>query len=58
MTAAEALARNFQAGLASITAQRLLVKLVPGPRHLENRAPLLMAARGLISAVEQRLARG
>jgi MoxR-like ATPase len=58
VTASEALARNFQAGLASITAQRLLVKLVPGPRHVENRAPLLTAARGLITAVEQRLARG
>ena len=58
VTAAEALARSFQAGLASITAQRLLVKLVPGPRHLENRAPLLTAARGLMTAMEQRLARG
>jgi MoxR-like ATPase len=58
VTAAEALARTFQPGLASITAQRLLVKLVPGPRHLENRAPLLTAARGLLTAVEQRLARG
>jgi MoxR-like ATPase len=58
VSAAEALARTFQPGLASITAQRLLVKLVPGPRHQENRAPLLVAARGLLSAVEQRLARG
>ncbi len=58
VSAAEALARNFQPGLASNTAQRLLVKLVPGPRHQENRAPLLVAARGLLTAVEQRLARG
>jgi MoxR-like ATPase len=58
LSAAEALARNFQPGLASKTAQRLLVKLVPGPRHPENRSPLLAAARGLVTAVEQRLARG
>ncbi|WP_224249109.1 AAA family ATPase [Hyalangium gracile] len=58
VSAAEALARSFQPGLASITAQRLLMKLVPGPRHQDNRAPLLGAARGLITAVEQRLARG
>ncbi|MFL5347980.1 MAG: AAA family ATPase [Hyalangium sp.] len=58
VSASEALARSFQPGLASITAQRLLVKLVPGPRHRDNRAPLLGAARGLITAVEQRLARG
>ncbi|KFE66723.1 AAA family ATPase [Hyalangium minutum] len=57
VSAAEALARTFQPALASITAQRLLVKLVPGPRHTENRAPLLVAARGLLAAVEQRLAR-
>ncbi|MDY7230781.1 AAA family ATPase [Hyalangium rubrum] len=56
--AAEALSRNFQPGMASVTAQRLLVKLVPGPRHQDNRAPLLGAARGLVTAVEQRLARG
>ncbi|MBN1207315.1 MAG: AAA family ATPase [Myxococcaceae bacterium] len=58
VSSAEALARNFQPGLASIAAQRLLGKLVPGPRHAENRAPLLAAARGLITSVEQRLARG
>ncbi|WP_224362192.1 AAA family ATPase [Hyalangium versicolor] len=58
LSAAEALARSFQPGLASITAQRLLVKLVPGPRHQDNRSPLLGAARGLVTAVEQRLARG
>ena len=58
VSAAEALARSFQPGLASITAQRLLVKLVPGPRHQDNRAPLLVAARGLLTAVEQRLVRG
>lgn len=58
VSASEALSRSFQPGLASITAQRLLVKLVPGPRHQDNRAPLLGASRGLITAVEQRLARG
>jgi MoxR-like ATPase len=54
----EALARNFQPGIVSTTAQRLRIKLVPGPRHPENRTALLGAARGLLAVVEQRVARG
>ncbi|WP_240360708.1 AAA family ATPase [Pyxidicoccus caerfyrddinensis] len=58
VTAAEALGRNWQPGLVSNTAKALLAKLVPGPRHAQNRAPLLVAARALVAALEQRLARG
>jgi MoxR-like ATPase len=58
LKAVEALARNFQSGTVSSTAQRLRGKLVPGPRHPDNRMALLGAARGLLSVVEQRLARG
>ncbi|XXF75287.1 AAA family ATPase [Myxococcaceae bacterium GXIMD 01537] len=56
--AIEALQRNFQPGLLSTSAKRLREKLVPGPRHAENRAPLLGAARSLVAALEQRMARG
>ena len=58
LKAVEALSRNFQPGIVSTTAQRLRTKLVPGPRHPENRVALLGAARGLLAAVEQRVVRG
>ena len=54
----EALARTFQPGIVASTAQRLRTRLVPGPRHPDNRELLLDAARGLIAGVMQRLARG
>jgi MoxR-like ATPase len=54
----EALARNFQPGIVTSAAQRLRAKLVPGPRHPDNRVALLGAARGLLAVVEQRMARG
>ncbi|HZI06191.1 MAG TPA: AAA family ATPase, partial [Archangium sp.] len=54
----EALSRNFQPGIVTSTAQRLRAKLVPGPRHPDNRVVLLGAARGLLAVVEQRMARG
>ncbi|MCY1032632.1 AAA family ATPase [Corallococcus sp. BB11-1] len=58
VNAAEALSRNWQAGVVSSTARGVLAKLVPGPRHGQNRAPLLVAARALVAALDQRLARG
>ncbi|ADO71419.1 AAA family ATPase [Stigmatella aurantiaca] len=58
VSATEALARAFQAGMVSSVAQRLRAKLVPGPRHSQNRGALLVAARTLVSVVERRLARG
>jgi MoxR-like ATPase len=54
----EALARTFQPGIVTTAAQRLRTKLVPGPRHPDNRVALLGAARGLLAVVEQRVARG
>ena len=58
LKAVEALSRTFQPGIVSTTAQRLRTKLVPGPRHPDNRVALLGAARGLLAVVEQRMARG
>ncbi|GHG91239.1 AAA family ATPase [Comamonas sp. JC664] len=58
LSAVDSLGRNWQPSLVSATAKSLLAKLVPGPRHAQNRAPLVSAARSLVSAQEQRLARG
>ncbi|MCP3143291.1 AAA family ATPase [Pyxidicoccus xibeiensis] len=58
VAAAESLGRNWQPAVVSTTAKSLLTKLVPGPRHAANRAPLLGAARALVTALEQRLGRG
>ncbi|MFL5318281.1 MAG: AAA family ATPase, partial [Myxococcaceae bacterium] len=49
---------NYQANVALGAAQSLTSKLVPGPRHPENRSPLVSAARLLAGAVELRLSRG
>nr|WP_217446501.1 AAA family ATPase [Myxococcus sp. CA040A] len=57
-SAVEALSRNWQPSMASTSARGLLTKLVPGPRHAQNRAPLLVSARALVAAMDQRLARG
>ncbi|WP_338865788.1 AAA family ATPase [Myxococcus stipitatus] len=54
----DALSRNWQPSLASTSARALMSKLSPGPRHAQNRAPLLGVARGLVAAMDQRLARG
>jgi len=58
LKAMESLARGYQPGVVSSTAQRLRIKLVPGPRHPENRGALLGTARGLLALVQQRVARG
>ncbi|HLL55078.1 MAG TPA: AAA family ATPase, partial [Myxococcaceae bacterium] len=57
-SAAEAMARTFQPQVAISTAKALREKLVPGPRHPQNRAPLLAAARTLVAATEARLTKG
>ncbi|MCY1003089.1 AAA family ATPase [Myxococcus sp. MISCRS1] len=57
-TTVEALSRNWQPAIASTSARSLMSKLMPGPRHLQNRVPLLAAARALVAAMDQRLARG
>lgn len=55
---AEAMARNWSAAVASTAATALEAKLVPGPRHPDNRAPLLRAAEALVGGLELRVARG
>jgi MoxR-like ATPase len=56
--AAEGQTRGWSASVASTTARALRDKLVPGPRHPDNRKPLLRAAELLIQAMDQRCARG
>lgn len=58
VNAAEASTRAWNPAVASTVARSLRDKLVPGPRHPENRAPLVTAAAQLVSGMEQRLARG
>ena len=54
----EQLAKSYQPAQASRVAASLREKLSPGPRHPENRAPLLAAARALVSVVDERITRG
>lgn len=56
--AAEAQSRTWAPTVASALAKALRDKLVPGPRHPENRAPLLRAAENLVVGLEVRLAKG
>ncbi|MBI3183599.1 MAG: AAA family ATPase [Myxococcales bacterium] len=56
--AADSMLRSFQAVPTAAAARSLREKLVPGPRHPQNRLPLAAAARTLVAALEQRLARG
>ncbi len=56
--AADALLRAWNAGPASTSANSLRTRLVPGPRHPENRKPVLKAAETLLQAFSHRLARG
>ncbi|MFZ5446945.1 MAG: AAA family ATPase [Myxococcota bacterium] len=50
--------RSWTASVASVAARSLRDKLVPGPRHPDNRKPLLRAAETLLQAMEQRAAKG
>lgn len=54
----EGQARNWTAAVASTTAISLRNKLVPGPRHLENRKILLKAAEALLQGLSSRVGRG
>jgi MoxR-like ATPase len=58
LAAAEAQVRTWSGAVASTTARSLRDKLVPGPRHPDNRKPLLRAAEYLLQGLEQRVARG
>lgn len=55
---AEGQTRNWSAAVASTAAVSLRNKLVPGPRHLENRKLLLKAAEALLQALSLRVGRG
>ncbi|HYV46944.1 MAG TPA: AAA family ATPase [Myxococcaceae bacterium] len=54
----EQLAKSYQPAHASRVGASLREKLSPGPRHPENRAPLLAAVRALVSVVDDRITRG
>ncbi len=58
LAAVETLARRWQPAPASTSAQSLRRKLVPGPRHPENRKPLLKAAELLLQALDDLLTTG
>lgn len=58
VVAAEGQARNWAPAAAGALAEELAAKLVPGPRHPENRGPLLAAAEALVGGLGVRLARG
>lgn len=49
---------NWSPAVASTTARALRDKLVPGPRHPDNRKLLLRGAEFLVTALETRLQRG
>jgi MoxR-like ATPase len=55
---AEAQLRLWAPSVAGALARSLREKLVPGPRHPENRAPLMRAAEHLLVGLEARLAKG
>ena len=58
LTFAESLSRSWAPAVASALAHSLKEKLVPGPRHPENRATLLRAAEGLVAGLESRIQKG
>lgn len=58
LASAEAQLRSWSPVVASTVARALREKLVPGPRHPENRGPLLRGAQNLVQAFEARVARG
>lgn len=58
LDAAEGQTRAWTASVASTTARSLRDKLVPGPRHPDNRRPLLRAAELLLTAMDARATKG
>ncbi|MGV3625300.1 MAG: AAA family ATPase [Archangium sp.] len=58
LSTAEGQNRNWTAAVASTAAISLRNKLVPGPRHLENRKVLLKAAEALVQGLSLRVGRG
>ncbi len=58
VAAAEGQTRNWSASVASTSAVSLRNKLVPGPRHSDNRKQLLKAGEQLLQGLSLRLSRG
>jgi MoxR-like ATPase len=58
LASAEAMTRTWSPAVASTLAQALKEKLVPGPRHPENRQPLVRAAESLLTGLDARTAKG
>jgi MoxR-like ATPase len=58
LASAEAMTRTWSPAVASTVASALKKKLVPGPRHPENRAPLVRAAQSLLTGLDSRTAKG
>jgi hypothetical protein len=58
LSVAESLSRAWSPAPAVTLANALRAKLVPGPRHAENRKQLLKAGELMLQALTQRLSRG
>lgn len=58
LTSAEAMTRTWSPAVASTVAAALREKLVPGPRHPENRGPLVRAAESLLAGLDARASKG
>ncbi len=58
VAAADAATRAWNPAVGSTVSKSLREKLVPGPRHRENRQPLITAATSLVAGMENRLQRG
>lgn len=58
VTSAEAMTRTWSPAVASTLSAGLRAKLVPGPRHPENRGPLVRAAESLLFGLDARTAKG
>jgi len=58
VVSSEAISRGWSAANAVTMANSLRAKLVPGPRHPENRKQLLRAGEALLQALSSRLTRG
>ncbi|MBL8919203.1 MAG: AAA family ATPase [Myxococcaceae bacterium] len=58
LASAEAMTRTWSPAVASTVAAALRDKLLPGPRHPENRSPLVRAAECLLTGLDSRTAKG
>ena len=58
LAASDAATRSWNPAVGSTVSKSLRDKLVPGPRHRENRVPMVNASLSLLAGMEQRLQRG